>query len=185
MSALTQIPELKEQDEYFMGLAIQQAQKAQDVGEVPIGAIIVAPKHPLEMSKSDDGVDVEVTGVESEFGDVVGSGFNQPIRENDPSAHAEVVAIRMACRQMNNYRLPGATLYVTVEPCVMCAGAIIHSRISRCVYGAQETKAGSIGHLDIFNQPWLNHKVAVHGGVCGDQCSKLMSHFFANIRESK
>jgi len=149
-------------DEQGMALALQLAQQAFDAGEVPVGAVVVR-----------DGV-------------VIGSGFNQPITSLAPSAHAEMVAVRDAARNIGNYRLTGATLYVTVEPCTMCTGLLIHARISRVVYGATEPKAGAIeSALQLAQQPFYNHILQTQGGVLAEQCSAIMSSFFALRREGK
>ncbi len=149
-------------DEDFMRLALAQAQQAYALGEVPVGAVVV------------------------HHGQVIASGFNQPISSSDPSAHAEVVAIRQAAKALNNYRLLDCTLYVTVEPCTMCAGLLIHSRIARVVFGTSEPKAGAMGSaLNLPAQPFYNHVLNVEGGVLAAQCSQLMSEFFAKRREQK
>jgi tRNA(adenine34) deaminase len=146
-------------EEQFMGLALDLAHEAGAAGEVPVGALIV-----LE-------------------GDVVGRGFNQPIGRHDPTAHAEIMALRDAATRLGNYRLPGATLYVTLEPCAMCAGAIMHARIARVVYGARDPKTGAAGSvIDLFSEPRLNHHTSVSGGVLAEQCGSLLSGFFAARR---
>ena len=146
-------------DEHFMGLALDLAREAGAVGEVPVGALIV-----LE-------------------GEVVGRGCNQPIGRHDPTAHAEVMALRDAAARLGNYRLPGCTLYVTLEPCAMCAGAIMHARIERVVFGASDPKTGVAGSvIDLFAEPRLNHHAAVVGGVLAQECGSLLSSFFAARR---
>ena len=146
-------------DEYFMREAISLAQAAECLGEVPVGAIVVRD------------------------GEVIGRGFNSPIGEHDPTAHAEIAAIRAAARSEENYRLPGATLYVTLEPCAMCAGAILHARIARVVYGARDPKTGVHGSVvDLFAVERLNHHATVEGGVLAEDCSRLLSEFFAARR---
>jgi tRNA(Arg) A34 adenosine deaminase TadA len=131
------------------------------LGEVPVGAVVVQ-----------DGV-------------IVGRGFNRPISGNDPSAHAEMVAIRDAAQAVSNYRLPGTTLYVTLEPCSMCAGLIVHSRIMRVVYGALEPKAGIVqSQGQFFAQGFLNHRVLYEGGVLGEECGAMLSEFF-RMRRAK
>jgi len=146
-------------DEEYMDLALAEARKAEAAGEVPIGAIIVC-------------------------GDVVaGRGFNQPISSNDPTAHAEVVALREAARHQQNYRLADATLYCTVEPCVMCAGAIVHARVARLVFGTPDPKAGAAGSIyNVLTDPRLNHQVDVITGVREDECAALLREFFAKRR---
>jgi len=146
-------------DSEFMGLALHLAHEAGAAGEVPVGALIV-----LE-------------------GEVVGRGFNQPIGRHDPTAHAEIMALRDAATHLGNYRLPGATLYVTLEPCAMCAGAIMHARVARVVYGARDAKTGAAGSvIDLFAESRLNHHTSVTGGVLAEQCGSLLSGFFAARR---
>jgi tRNA(adenine34) deaminase len=146
-------------DSEYMGLALDQAREAGAAGEVPVGALVV-----LE-------------------GEVVGRGFNQPIGRHDPTAHAEVMALRDAAARTGNYRLPGCTLYVTLEPCAMCAGAIMHARIDRVVFGAPDPKTGAAGSIvDLFAEPRLNHHTAVVGGVLAEQCGSLLSGFFSARR---
>lgn len=146
-------------DEYFMGLALDLAREAGALGEVPVGALIVSEREML------------------------GRGFNQPIGRHDPTAHAEIMALRDAATHLGNYRLPGCTLYVTLEPCAMCAGAIMHARISRVVFGAHDPKTGAAGSvIDLFAESRLNHHTTVVGGVLGDACGSLLSSFFAARR---
>ena len=153
---------MEKDDEFFMRLALEQAQLAYDHQEVPVGAIVVL----------DD--------------EVIGRGYNQPISTHDPSAHAEMVAIRDAATRVGNYRLPGATLYVTIEPCTMCTGLMIHSRISRLVYGATEPKAGVIeSTINILNNKFYNHKIDVRPGLMSNDCSAIMSAFFEERRQQK
>ena len=135
--------------------ALKLARKAQELGEVPVGAVIV---------KGDD---------------VVAEGWNRPIASHDPSAHAEMVAIREAAAATRNYRLGGLTLYVTLEPCVMCAGAIIHARVERLVYGADDPKAGGVKSVyDVIANPKLNHKPVFTGGVLAAECGAILQEFF-------
>jgi len=149
------------EDELFMRQALLLAEAAAASGEVPVGALVVK-----------DGV-------------VIGQGFNAPIANNDPSAHAEIRALREAAAQLANYRLPGCTLYVTLEPCVMCAGAIHHSRIARLVYGASDPKTGACGSVvDLFAQPKLNHHAQVTKGVMAEESVALLKAFFAARRSS-
>ena len=144
----------------FMRLALQQAQIAFEQAEVPVGAIIV------------------------HAGQVIGEGYNQREMLQDPTAHAEIVALRDAAARLANYRLPGCTLYVTLEPCVMCAGAIMHSRIARVVFGARDPKTGVAGSvIDLFGETRLNHHAEVAGGVLADTCGGLLSGFFAARRK--
>ena len=142
-----------------MGEAIALAREAGARGEVPVGAVVVR-----------DGA-------------VIGRGGNAPIAASDPTAHAEIAAMRDAGRALGNYRLPGASLYVTIEPCAMCAGAILHARISRVVFGARDPKTGACGSVvDLFAEPRLNHHATVTAGVRSDECGALMSAFFADRR---
>lgn len=150
----------RSRDEHFMQLALDQAKLGGLRGEVPVGAVVV------------------------QEGEVVGSGFNCPISTRDPSAHAEIVAIRAAAARLENYRLPGSTLYVTLEPCSMCAGLIVHSRIARVIYGTTEPKAGvAVSRGQFFQQDFLNHRVLVEGGVLAEACSSLLSDFFKARRQ--
>jgi tRNA(adenine34) deaminase len=146
----------------FMAEALVQAGTARDADEVPIGAVVVV-----------DGV-------------VVGRGFNQPISSGDPTAHAEIVAIRDAARAVGNYRLTGATLYVTIEPCLMCVGAFVHARIGTVVYGASEPRTGALeSTVRAGDLPGHNHRVAIVGGVCEEECRALMQEFFRARRGRK
>jgi len=142
-----------------MTLALAQAKLAADCDEVPVGAVVV-----LE-------------------GKVIGMGFNQPISSSDPTAHAEICALRAAAQEMNNYRLPGADLYVTVEPCTMCAGALVHARIRRLIYGANEPRAGAVrSQARVLENPGLNHQVEVVADVLGDVCSNIIKEYFREKR---
>ncbi|KDO01459.1 MULTISPECIES: tRNA adenosine(34) deaminase TadA [Pseudomonas] len=145
----------RSRDQQFMRLALELAAQGAAMGEVPVGAVVV------------------------QHGQVIGRGFNCPISGSDPSAHAEMVAIRAAAQAASNYRLPGSTLYVTLEPCSMCAGLIVHSRISRVVYGALEPKAGVVqSQGQFFTQGFLNHRVMFEGGVLAQECGAILSEFF-------
>lgn len=149
-------------DEYFMREALSLARAAECLGEVPVGALVVR-----------DGV-------------IVGRGFNSPIGESDPTAHAEISALRDACRNLENYRLPGCELFVTLEPCAMCAGAILHARLARVVYGARDYKTGVHGSVvDLFAVERLNHHTEVLGGVLAEECGQLLSDFFAARRAKR
>lgn len=150
-------------DEYWMQQAIEQAARAALIGEIPVGAIIVSQNK------------------------IIGSGFNQPISGNDPTAHAEIVAIRLACADIQNYRLPeDSTLYVTLEPCTMCVGALIHSRIKRVVFGATEPKAGSlISARQLLASGYYNHIFNFDSGCLEGECSQQLSQFFKTRREQK
>lgn len=146
---------VSETDEYWMRHALRLAQRARELGEVPVGAVIV---------KDDE---------------VIAEGWNQPIAAHDPSAHAEMVALRAAAQKRRNYRLNGLTLYVTLEPCVMCAGAILHARLARLVYGAADPKAGAVHSVyDVIAHPRLNHRLDWTGGVLADKCGALLQRFF-------
>lgn len=139
-----------------MHFALQQAEHAGEMGEVPVGAIVV-----------------------NALGQVIGSGHNRMIIDADPTAHAEIVALRQAAREASNYRLPGATLYVTLEPCVMCMGAMLHARLGRVVFGAGDPKTGACGSvLDIGAVTQINHHTAVAGGVLADPCGHILRAFF-------
>jgi tRNA(adenine34) deaminase len=143
----------------FMRLALEQARHAWDLGEVPVGAVVVK-----------DGV-------------VIARGYNQPIGKHDPTAHAEIVALRAAAEVLGNYRLPGCELYVTLEPCVMCSGAMMHARLARVVYGATDPKTGACGSVvDLFGQDRLNHHTEVSGGVMAEECGAMLKRFFAARR---
>ena len=144
-----------EGDDAYMLKAISLAREGGAQGEVPVGAVVVLN------------------------GEVVGEGYNAPISSHDPTAHAEVRAMREAATRLRNYRLGGASLYVTLEPCAMCAGAMLHARISRVVYGAPDPKTGACGSvIDLFAQPRLNHHAQVTGGVLADECGMLLQEFF-------
>jgi len=146
-------------DERWMQRALALARQAEGEGEVPVGAVIVR-----------DGI-------------VLGEGYNRPIASHDPSAHAEIQALRAAAMAAANYRLPGSTLYVTLEPCVMCAGAIIHARVQRLVYGAIDPQAGAAGSVyDVLTVPRLNHAVTVVGGVLETTAAALLRGFFQQRR---
>ena len=146
-------------DEYFMRMALAAASQAKALGEVPVGAVLVRE------------------------GEVIATGFNQPIGQHDPSAHAEIAALRAGAQTLANYRMPGCTLYVTLEPCAMCAGAMMHARLARVVYGASDPKTGACGSIvNLFAEEKLNHHTAVTGGVLSDECSSMLSSFFAERR---
>ena len=149
-------------DEYFMREALSMARSAECLGEVPVGAVVVR-----------DGL-------------IVGRGVNSPIGERDPTAHAEIAALRDAAGNLEHYRLPGCELFVTLEPCAMCAGAILHSRIARVVYGARDPKTGVHGSVvDLFAVERLNHHTEVIGGVLAEECGQLLSRFFADRRTKR
>ena len=150
-----------QRDLHFMKLAQAAAEEARAAGEVPVGAVLV---------RGDE---------------VIAKGFNHPIGAHDPSAHAEMVALRAAAQALENYRLPGCELYVTLEPCLMCAGAIMHARIARVVFGARDPKTGACGSVvDAFANPQLNHHTTVVGGALEDECAAALKSFFADRRRA-
>lgn len=152
----------RSQDQQFMHRALELAQQGALLGEVPVGAVLVHQ------------------------GKVIGEGFNRPIVNNDPSAHAEMLAIRQAAARLENYRLPESTLYVTLEPCTMCAGLIVHSRITRVVFAATEPRAGAaVSQQRFFENLYLNHYVLVEGGVLEEQASALLKDFFKQRRDQQ
>jgi tRNA(adenine34) deaminase len=149
-------------DEMYLRLALDQAHNAWALGEVPVGCVVVKD------------------------GEVIATGFNQPIGNQDPTAHAEIQAMRAAAERLGNYRLSHCVLYVTLEPCAMCAGAMQHARIARVIFGAADPKTGACGSVvDLFAEPKLNHHASVRGGVLADECGKMVSTFFAERRELK
>jgi tRNA(adenine34) deaminase len=146
-------------DREFMSAALLLAAAAREAGEVPVGAVVVCN------------------------GEIIGRGYNAPISSRDPSAHAEIQAMRMAARVLQNYRLTGCTLYVTLEPCAMCAGAIQHARVARVVFGARDPKTGACGSvIDLFGEAQLNHHTSVEGGVLARECGELLTGFFRDRR---
>ncbi|MEY2887642.1 MAG: hypothetical protein RI913_1061 [Pseudomonadota bacterium] len=148
-----------EQDAEFMKMALMQAHQARDAGEVPVGAVLVANQQ------------------------IIASGHNQPIGHHDPSAHAEIVTLKAAGTALANYRLPETTLYVTLEPCMMCCGAIMHARVSRLVYGASDAKTGCVHSvMKLFDNAQLNHHTMVEGGVLADECAQVLKDFFKERR---
>lgn len=149
-----------EQDQAFMSIALALAGHAAIAGEVPVGAIVVKD------------------------GEIIGRGSNAPIGSHDPSAHAEIQAMRNAAKNLGNYRLVDCTLYVTLEPCAMCAGAIQHARIARLVYGANDLKTGACGSVvDLMGEQKLNHHTQVISGILADECGKVLSNFFSERRK--
>ncbi len=147
-------------DELWMQRALELASRAEQHDEVPVGAVIVRDQK------------------------IIGEGFNQPISSCDPTAHAEIVALRMAARHDQNYRIVGATLYVTLEPCTMCVGALVHARISRLVFGANEPKAGAVeSKIRLLDCEHFNHKLDYKGGVCAAECQQQLSAFFQRRRK--
>ena len=147
-------------DEEWMALAIEQAKLAEKINEVPVGAVLV----------QDD--------------QLIASAHNQPISNNDPTAHAEIQLLRAAGKQLKNYRLPNTTLYVTLEPCTMCLGAMIHARVSRVVFGAYDQKTGVCGSCtDLSTSQCFNHSIKIEGGVLANDCKQLLQQFFKNRRK--
>jgi|AntDeeMinimDraft_5_1070356.scaffolds.fasta_scaffold48458_1 tRNA(adenine34) deaminase len=154
--------EISDSDRHWMRRALELARRAEAAGEVPVGAVVVRDEALL------------------------GEGWNEPIGQHDATAHAEICALRAACRAASNYRLPGATLYATLEPCAMCAGAIGHARISRVVYGADDLRAGAVHSIfAVFDEPRLNHRVAHVGGVLAEDSAALLRAFFRARRASR
>ncbi|MGB1562701.1 MAG: tRNA adenosine(34) deaminase TadA [Sinimarinibacterium flocculans] len=154
-TGLPDVTDDRARDEVWMRHALLLARRAEAAGEVPVGAVVVRN------------------------GRIVGEGWNRPIGDHDPSAHAEIVALRAAARHLGNYRTGGSTLYVTLEPCVMCAGAIVHARVARLVYGADDPKAGAVHSVyDVIAAPRLNHRVRWQGGVLADECGERLRAFF-------
>lgn len=147
-------------DAIFMRQALDQARNAWALGEVPVGAVVVKE------------------------GEVIATGFNQPIGTHDPTAHAEIMALRAAATILGNYRLPGCELYVTLEPCAMCSGAMMHARLARVVFGASDPKTGACGSIvNLFQQEKLNHHTEVTGGVLAEECGALLKEFFTARRQ--
>ncbi len=156
------MPDSSSADTQFMRCALRLAEKARERGEVPVGAVVVAQ------------------------GEVIGEGFNQPITLQDPSAHAEMLALRAAAKHIGNYRLQGASLYVTIEPCMMCCGAMVHARIARLVFAAREPRAGAVvSNAQLLENRWLNHRVQVVEGVLAEPCGELMRAFFRERRRER
>ncbi|MGA2628743.1 MAG: tRNA adenosine(34) deaminase TadA [Terriglobia bacterium] len=148
------------EDELFMRRALREAQRGFDEQEVPVGAVVV------------------------QDGQVIARAHNQPVHLHDPSAHAEILALRRAARRLGNYRLPGCTLYATIEPCAMCAGAIVQARLKRLVFGARDHKAGAAGSaLAVLNHPKLNHQVEIASGVLAEECAAIIRQFFRRKRK--
>jgi tRNA(adenine34) deaminase len=146
-------------ESHYMELALAEAQRAWAAGEVPVGAVVVRD------------------------GEVIATGYNQPIGSHDPTAHAEIVALRAAAEKLGNYRLPGCELYVTLEPCVMCSGAMMHARLARVVYAAPDPKTGACGSVtNLFAEDRLNHHTEVVGGLLAEQASAMLKGFFAERR---
>lgn len=159
MSASTRRVAPRPDDERWMGLALEEAARAAQAGEVPVGAVVVLA------------------------GRLIGRGHNAPIALHDPTAHAEIVALRAAARETGNYRLTGATLYATIEPCLMCCGAALQARVARLVYGADDARAGAVRSLHrLLDDPRLNHRVEVTAGVRADACGTALREFFRERR---
>ncbi|UKH42311.1 tRNA adenosine(34) deaminase TadA [Actinobacillus pleuropneumoniae serovar 4 str. M62] len=154
---------ISEQDIHFMQYALELADRAEVIGEIPVGAVLV-----------------------DQEGNIIGEGWNQVIQLSDPSAHAEMLAIRQAGKVQRNYRLLDCTLYVTLEPCTMCAGAILHSRLRRLVFGASDYKTGAIGsRFHLFEDYKMNHFLEIRGGVLAEECSQKISRFFQRRRQEQ
>ena len=150
---------MNDADRHFMSRAIELARQAEAAGEVPVGAVIVRD------------------------GEILAEGFNRPISTHDPTAHAEMVALRAAAARIDNYRLTGTTLYVTLEPCAMCAGAMVHARVARLVYAAADPRAGAAGSVfNVVQNPALNHRLEVVSGVLAEECGSLLRDFFVARR---
>ncbi|MGO9020271.1 MAG: tRNA adenosine(34) deaminase TadA [Syntrophobacteraceae bacterium] len=155
-----QIESSLQRDDFFMGLAIEEAEKGYRLAEVPVGAVVV-------------GAD----------GQILSRAHNKPITSNDPTAHAEILAIRSAATRAGNYRLPETVLYVTLEPCAMCVGAMIHARVRRLVFGARDPRSGAAGSLlDLTRVSCLNHRIDVTGGVLAESCAEILRRFFKERR---
>jgi len=148
-------------DEFFMRQALVEANKSLGKGEMPVGAVIISGNK------------------------VISCAFNKPIGRNDPTAHAEIIALRKACLKRRNYRLPDCDLYVTLEPCVMCIGAAVHARIRRLVFGAYDPKSGAVESVMNFPFEKMNHRIKTKGGVLADECSRILKDFFLKKRASK
>jgi len=161
-AVMQDLRDTKELDEQWMLKALELARRAESLGEVPVGAILVRDNK------------------------LIGQGYNQPILANDPSAHAEMIAVRDAARQVENYRLPGSILYVTLEPCSMCVGVIVHARIKRLVFAAYDRKTGVVESCyPLLSASFHNHKIMVSGGILEKQSSELLSAFFKKVRKRK
>jgi len=148
-------------DEFFMGKALAEAEKSLEKKEVPVGAVLVSGNK------------------------ILGRGHNEPILRNDPTAHAEITAIRKACLKKKNYRLPDCELFVTLEPCAMCLSALVHARVKRLVFGAYDPKAGAVESMMKFPFEKTNHRIEIKGGVLADECGKILKDFFLKKRGSK
>jgi len=148
-------------DEFFMGKALAEAEKSLEKKEVPVGAVLVSGNK------------------------ILGRGHNEPILRNDPTAHAEITAIRKACLKKKNYRLPDCELFVTLEPCAMCLSALVHARVKRLVFGAYDPKAGAVESMMKFPFEKSNHRIEIRGGVLADECGKILKDFFLKKRGSK
>ena len=155
------VNDLRQVDEAWMRRALELAKQAEREGEVPIGAVLILN------------------------GELMAEGWNQPLSTHDPTAHAEIVALRAAAARLDNYRLPGATLYVTLEPCVMCVGALVQARVARLVYGAPDPQRGAASSaFELLTAPALNHRAEIKSGVLRDECSQILKAFFERKRTS-
>jgi tRNA(adenine34) deaminase len=155
-------PTASRDDGSWMELALEQARAAAEAGEVPVGALVIRG------------------------GEIVGHGQNRSLRDHDPTAHAEIIALRQAAARVGNHRLGGCTMFATIEPCAMCAGALIHARVARLVYGASDLKAGAAGSaLQVVNHPNLNHRMEITSGVLAERCSEILTSFFQSRRNDQ
>lgn len=158
-TAIMENEEFEKQDVYFMRQALREAEKARDIDEVPVGAVIVKD------------------------GKIIARGHNRSITLKDVTAHAEIVALRKACKKLNNYRLTGCSIYVTIEPCVMCMGALVHARIKNLYFGACDAKTGACGSVFDINEKKLNHKINIKIGLLQQECAKIIRAFFQKKRQ--
>ena len=159
---ITGSQQFSSQQQGWMQRALRLAEEGRALGEVPVGAVLV------------------------QGDDIVGEGFNHPVTSRDPTAHAEIVALRSACKKLGNYRVPGTVLYVSLEPCAMCAGALVHARVGKVIYAAAEPKAGAVDSTQrFFESPQLNHKVQWQSGLMKDEAKALLQDFFKRRREQK
>lgn len=172
-------PQMKSMQEKYMRLAVREAEKAGRNGDVPIGCVIV-----YDGTAPDSRADRHAAEISLTPGTVIGRGYNRRNRDLNALMHAEIIAVRKACRKMQDWRLEDCTMYVTLEPCPMCAGAIMQARVEKLIYGAADPKAGAIESLlKLFQTPGFNHKVSVRSGVLASESSKLLQDFFRGLRK--